>query len=145
MAQRNRKVATRSRPAVPGYIWVLLAVLVGAMAWRGLTERPGSGHPDPRPGITGEFVVAAERYADNSYIQDTYRFAKSIPNVLDGLHCYCECAASFGHRSLLTCFESDHGADCGICMQEATIAYQMSQRGATLDQIRAQIDAQLAG
>ena len=145
MAQSNRKVGGQTGPRVPAFIWALLAVLVGAIAWRGLTERPGSGHPEPRAEITGQFVVSAERYADNTYVQETYKFARSIPNVLDGLHCYCECATNFGHRSLLTCFESDHGADCGICLQEANIAYQMTQRGATLDQIRAQIDAQITG
>jgi hypothetical protein len=70
--------------------------------------------------------------------------AKAIPNVLDGLHCYCECARDHGHRSLLTCFESDHGAACDICLQEAALAYRMTQEGAGLDQIRERIDAMFA-
>jgi len=126
---------------VPVYIWVLLVALGGAIVWR-VTGTGGSGHhPDPRPGITGITVVDAERYASAPQVKEIYTMARAVPNVLDGLFCHCDCAREFGHRSLLTCFESDHAAGCQVCLQEAAMAYQMTQDGAVLGQIRARIDA----
>jgi len=73
---------------------------------------------------------------------EAYQAARRVPQVLDGLYCHCNCSKSFGHRSLLTCFESEHGARCDICMGEAMLASQGSARGASLDQLRKAIDAQ---
>ncbi|MBT8461564.1 MAG: PCYCGC domain-containing protein, partial [Gemmatimonadetes bacterium] len=54
----------------------------------------------------------------------------------------CECAEHSGHYSLLDCFASDHGARCDICLSEATIAYQMTMAGESLDAVRKEIDSQ---
>ncbi|PYO84197.1 MAG: hypothetical protein DMD65_03660 [Gemmatimonadetes bacterium] len=66
--------------------------------------------------------------------------ARSAPQVLDGVFCYCRCARNVGHRSLLTCFESDHGSRCSTCMGEARLAADLAAQGRTLDQIRHAID-----
>lgn len=39
-----------------------------------------------------------------------YQRAAEIPQVLDQLYCYCRCKENFGHKSLLTCFATRHGA-----------------------------------
>lgn len=127
---------------VPGWIYVLLLILAGVVVWR--VVRPSevqASHPAPRDGITAAGVVAPDRYARDPDIARVYTMAARIPNVLDGLYCYCECGKHSGHRSLLTCFESDHGSLCDICLGEAELAYNMAQQGATLQQIRAAIDA----
>ena len=67
--------------------------------------------------------------------------AAEIPEVLDGLYCYCDCHHNFGHYSLLDCFQSDHGGNCDVCMNEVRIAYRMHREGKTLQQIRQVIDA----
>lgn len=41
-------------------------------------------------------------------VAQAYRIAREIPDVLAQLPCYC--GESFGHRSLLDCFATDHGA-----------------------------------
>ena len=71
---------------------------------------------------------------------EAYTAARNVPQILDGLYCHCQCARNFGHRSLLTCFESDHGSRCDICMGEATLASELAARGSTLEQIRHAID-----
>jgi hypothetical protein len=71
---------------------------------------------------------------------EAYAAARSAAQVLDGLHCHCECAKHFGHRSLLTCFESDHASHCDICMGEAVLAAQLASRDGSLDAIRRAID-----
>jgi hypothetical protein len=40
----------------------------------------------------------------------TYRLAAKVPRVLDQLYCYCRCQENHGHKSLLTCFATRHGA-----------------------------------
>lgn len=71
-----------------------------------------------------------------------YQAAKEIPQTLAQLPCYCHCDRSFGHKSLLSCFESEHGENCGICIGEALMAYNLQKRGnLTVTQIREQIIA----
>lgn len=125
--------------------WVYLSVIGGVVAL-GLVVGALTGgtaathHPEPRLDLAGESVVPAARYSGYPRIADTYRKAREIAAVLDGIYCYCECSRHSGHRSLLSCFESDHGAGCDICMSEAEIAYQMHLEGRSLDEIRAEID-----
>ncbi len=99
-------------------------------------------HPDPRPGVTAERVLPAGLLPDARGVVEAYAAARNAPQILDGVFCYCQCARNFGHRSLLTCFESDHGSQCDICMREAVLAAQLSGRGVTLQQIRRAIDEQ---
>ena len=112
----------------------LLAVLATARGGR------AASHPDPRPGVTAERVLPASMVLHTPGALDAYAAARNAPQVLDGLHCHCECAKNFGHRSLLTCFESDHGSQCDICMGEATLATRLAAQGNSLDQIRRAID-----
>ena len=69
-----------------------------------------------------------------------YQIAKEIPEVLDSLYCYCNCKRDHGHKSLLTCYVDDHAAYCGVCMDEAIIAYDMLKQGKDILSIRRFID-----
>jgi len=131
---------------VPPFIWVLLVVLGAVVVYRfGVLPSGAAGHhPEPRAAVTADAVQDATRYAEVPPIAEIYAMAKQIPQVLDGLYCHCECSKHSGHRSLLTCFESDHGAACDVCLEEAAIAYQMHSEGRSLDEIRSAIDARFA-
>jgi hypothetical protein len=72
------------------------------------------------------------------YQAHAYELAARIPGVINQLPCYCYCE-KIGHKSLHTCFESDHGAHCGICMKEIYYAYQQTQLKKSPAQIRAGI------
>lgn len=127
---------------VPVWIYGLVVILAGVVVWRVLGPAEAhAAHPAPRPGITAEKVVPPGRYAAEPDVARVYSMAARIPNVLDGIYCHCDCSKHAGHRSLLTCFESDHGSMCDICMGEAELAFRMAQQGKSLDQIRAAIDA----
>lgn len=69
----------------------------------------------------------------------SYKAAAKVPNLLHQLPCYCHCDRHSGHNSLHSCFESEHGANCSICMKEAFFAEQQSRQGKTAKQIRAAI------
>ncbi len=138
MAQNRR---AGRKPAVPTPILVLLGVLLLAIGWRLVS--PGTAeaqHPTPRPGVTAAKVLPASDFAGDPRIAETYEMAREIPEVLDGLFCYCYCEHNFGHYSLLTCFESEHAAGCDICLDEARLAYKLHKEGKTLEQIRVAID-----
>ncbi|MBF0279908.1 MAG: hypothetical protein HQM13_19080 [SAR324 cluster bacterium] len=64
-----------------------------------------------------------------------YSVAHKHPEGLDQLYCFCACDRSFGHKSLLSCFTDNHGANCGICMKEALLAADMTEKGASLIEI----------
>ena len=99
-------------------------------------------HPAPRPGITADRVLAVAAVPRTPGAAEAYAVARRIPQVLDGLYCHCDCAKHFGHRSLLTCFESEHASQCDICMGEAMLAGEMTVAGLPLEQIRAAVDSQ---
>lgn len=69
----------------------------------------------------------------------SYKEAAKYADVLHQLPCYCHCDRNHGHASLRTCFESEHGANCSTCMQEALFAVAQTRKGMTPKQIRAAI------
>lgn len=124
--------------------WPILLLLLLAVAAAGYTlfapAAQASEHPEPRAGITAAQVQPPARYAADPKVAEVYAEVASIAETVDGLYCHCDCSQHAGHYSLLTCFESDHGAACGTCLDEAHLAYQMKQAGASLSEIRAEID-----
>ena len=122
--------------------WLIAGGAAALLAVVLFAGRARAGHPDPRPGITAELVLPPEALPRTAGSVESYAAARAVPQVLDGLHCYCDCARHSGHRSLLTCFESEHGGYCDICMGEAVLAQQMTARGEAMDAIRRAVDAQ---
>ena len=122
--------------------WII-AGLAGAAAVGLLGTKRAAGlgvHPEPRPGVTAERVLPPSAVPNTPGAAAAYAAARGGPHVLDGVHCYCECAKHSGHRSLLTCFESEHGSHCDICMGEATLAMSLASQGSSLDDVRRAID-----
>lgn len=135
-----------SAAAVPRFIWALLAVLALVVVWRLASPQDAlAHHPEPQADVNASSVIDAARYAASPDVAATYAAAAGIPHILDGLYCHCDCSQHSGHRSLLTCFESDHGAACDICLAEARLAAQLNAQGRSLDEIRTAIDGLVAG
>lgn len=84
-------------------------------------------------------TLAPELFAGNQKL--AYQAAKAIPQTLAQLPCYCHCDRSSNHKSLHSCFESDHGENCGICIGEALMAHSLQKRGVAIPEIRKQIIA----
>lgn len=106
---------------------VLLVALVGAGVYRVNTAHSaalvGDGltlNPDQFQGAT----------------RQAYTVAQQHPELLAQLHCYCGCEQHDGHKSLLDCFRSTHGATCEICVGEAVTAGQLADNGMPVEQIR---------
>jgi hypothetical protein len=127
------------KPIVP---WAVAGAAVVGLVFVLVTPKPGGGHPTPRPGITAAGVLPASLVPNGPGALEAYAAARRVPQVLDGLYCHCNCSRTFGHRSLLSCFQSEHGAQCDICMGEAMLADQLTAQGASLAAIRRAVDAQ---
>ena len=76
----------------------------------------------------------------NVVVQNTYTLAARIKKLLYQQPCYCHCDRSKGHGSLLDCFASNHGSECGVCLSEALYTYEQSRKGKTAAQIRQGIE-----
>ena len=78
-------------------------------------------------------------------VRAAYDAAKKYAHVLEEIYCYCRCRENIGHRALVECFETDHGANCDVCMNEAIVAARMTAEGKTPREIQKAIDAFYAG
>jgi uncharacterized protein with PCYCGC motif len=126
--------------------WVVTGAGVAALAGVLFLTRPAgvaaSSHPTPRPGITAAKVVPQSLVPRTPGASEAYAAARAAAATLDGVYCHCDCSKHAGHRSLLTCFESEHGSHCDVCMGEALLAAEMAKQGKSLTEIRSAIDRQ---
>lgn len=106
-----------------------------------LVTDPGP-HPEPRPGIDASRVLPPEDLADAPDLISLYDGIRAIPGIADGVRCQCGCANLEGFRSLLVCFEGNGMATmCQICQTQGRMVVRLAERGRSLDQIRAAVDA----
>jgi len=131
-------MAGRKVPAIR-YVVVALGVMV-LLAGLLATRSGNVQHPSPRAGLTAADVAPAERYASYPRIAEVYQMVAQIPEVIDGIYCHCDCSKHSDHRSLLTCFQDDHGAACDVCLTEAALAFRMVGEGRSLKEIRKAVD-----
>jgi hypothetical protein len=101
-------------------------------------------HPTPRQGITAARVLTAQQL-DSKHAAKVFDLVRQIPEVVDGIHCYCGCASHKGFYSLLSCYEDEGMAQhCEICQGEARLVHKLHTKGWALNRIRTSIDASFA-
>jgi hypothetical protein len=98
---------------------------------------PAFHHEPPQGTLPG--TVSPTEFSD-VVVQNAYILAARVKRILYQQPCYCHCDRSQGHKSLLDCFASKHGAECGVCMREAIYSYEQSHHGKNAAQIRAGIE-----
>ena len=122
-----------NRPAV-----LVLVAALAVVAFAQGDHIPAYSTSAPKPGELLPILPPDQRVGENfkyPYQVHAYELAAKIPGVIAQLPCYCYCER-IGHKSLHTCYESDHGAHCGICMKEVYYAYQQTKVKKTPAQIR---------
>jgi hypothetical protein len=134
----ERRVDPMSRRGFLGSSFALAAI--DWRAWLPSMVNTPPTHPDPRPGITAAHVLDPDQFKAKPRIAELYTIARAIPEVLDGIHCYCECHESMSHRSLLSCFESEQPAGCYTCGSEARLVHRLHGEGKILAEIRTACD-----
>jgi hypothetical protein len=96
----------------------------------------------PAPPAAGEelppILGKDQLWGDNAqypFQTHAYELAAKIQKVIYQQPCYCYCDR-MGHKSLHSCFEGTHGAECATCMKELYYTYQMTKQHKTAEQIR---------
>ena len=130
-------------------ILALTAVSAGAAG-----PNAGPKKAAPPQGPTNSCTTCVERrpvlpsrlFADPRFDKEVvpaYEAARKYPQTLDRLHCFCECQESMTHRhkTLLTCYTSNHAAGCGICLKEALMAAELKEKGLSDDQIENTVES----
>ena len=69
-------------------------------------------------------------------VRQAYSIAEQNPMLLAQLDCYCGCFKTDGHKSLLDCYKSRHGATCQICTNEVMEASRLFDGGMAPAQIK---------
>lgn len=103
------------------------------------TEEPVPAFHDQAPRGQLPRTISPTEFSD-IVVQNAYILAARVKKILYQQPCYCHCDRSQGHKSLLDCFASKHGAGCGVCMREAVYSYEQSRQGKSAAQIRAGIE-----
>ncbi len=106
-----------------------LLLIVGFGAWQMRAAADANGS-DAGASLTQD----PELYRGD--IRQAYIVARDHPELLAQLDCYCGCEQNEGHKNLLDCYRTNHGASCDICVGEAVTAGQMLSQGTPVDQIR---------
>jgi hypothetical protein len=108
---------------------------------------------DPSQAATNGCAVCIEKapvrnpalYAgwNDTDVKKAYEAAKKYPATIDLLHCFCECKESprEHHKSLLTCFTTEHAAGCGICQHEAILAAKLKDDGASDEEVEFTVES----
>jgi hypothetical protein len=76
----------------------------------------------------------------HSYQAAAYTKAAKVSSLLYQMPCFCRCDRRSGDKSLHSCFEKTHAAECNVCMQEAIYVYEKSQFGWSAGKIRAGLE-----
>ncbi len=94
------------------------------------------GHAHGPSGRIPAFVSAAEAkqlpptLAPAQFTGKTraaYQAVQEMPQTIAQLPCYCHCDVGFGHKSLHSCFQDGHAAQCAVCVEEALTAYRLQK------------------
>ena len=115
-----------------------LVIALAVVAFAQADHVPAYNAQAPKAGELLPILPPDLRIGENfkyPYQVHAYELASKIPAVISQMPCYCYCER-IGHSSLHTCFESSHGAHCGICMKEVYYAYQQTKLKKTPAQIR---------
>ena len=122
---------------------LFLVTLVVSAPWAnsqdsGETRTPAFNPAPPKGEKLPALLTKDQLWGDNAqypFQTHAYELAAKIQSVIYQQPCYCYCDR-MGHKSLHTCFENTHGAQCATCMKELYYSYEQHQRGKTAAQIR---------
>jgi len=128
-------------------VQAVLGLLIGILTVAGYAqwsnpadEVPAYNSQPPTHGVKLPPILSGSeltgQYFQYPWQVKIYKEAASIQPVLYQLPCYCRCDRALGHKSLHSCFEGTHGAECSTCAKEEHYAYLLTQRKMTPKQIR---------
>jgi len=124
MAKANK----RATSLIAGSIVVVLLIVTGVAVY----QMRASADP---AGSSNGLTLDPNLFEGKTH--QAYLVAQEHPDLLAQLHCYCGCEQHEGHKNLLDCFRTNHGAGCATCVGEEVLAGQLFENGTPVDQILA--------
>jgi hypothetical protein len=121
------------KPLVIGVVVVAIGFAIGLALTGGTGNYPTARGGEMRATMAPGYFFGKTAKA--------YKIAKEIPEVLDGIYCYCDCQKNHGHKSLLTCYVDRHGSQCSVCINEALMAHDLHNKGYEKDEIVKKVNA----
>jgi hypothetical protein len=119
---------------------VVLAAMSMSAQWTTPRDVPAYNAEAPKKGTRQKPILPVLMRTgpsfQHAYQKKSYEVAEKNAEVLHQQPCYCYCDRGFGHNSLRSCFETDHGAHCAACMKEAFYTAKMLKQKKTPAQIR---------
>jgi hypothetical protein len=136
--RNSRRKQGRKAQAPKNRVWpaFLLLGVLGALVILVINARTPGGELNAQglrvsgEGRSDASAVMPPEFFEQPRIREAYTIAQKIPETLNQLYCWCGCVPRI-HRSALECFESDHAANCDICLANAEVAWEMTQEGVT--------------
>jgi hypothetical protein len=132
----------------------VLLITLGLSPYWAISEQPQAGQRGtrvpafhvraPAKGTSLPPILARDKlWGENDlspFQSHAYELAAKVAGVIYQQPCYCYCDR-MGHKSLHSCFEDTHGAQCSTCLKELYYCYQMTKQRKTASQIRQAIIA----
>ena len=123
--------------------FVLLLAIAVSTPWATSQEEqgrvPAFHSSPPAPGEKLAPIIGKEQlWGGNDefpFQSHAYLLAAKVSSAIYQQPCYCYCDR-MGHKSLRSCFESTHGAQCSTCMKEVFYTYQQGKQHKTAAAIR---------
>jgi len=158
MGKKNRKNQCNSGSSKTPLLIVAVAFLVmaGYLVTRSGEEKPSgvdnisaTAKAVPakavQPAIRTDLIETRPVHNPDYYtgvVAQVYRWAEEIPQAFDALYCYCRCRDNpkLKHKTILTCYTDGHASKCSICLKEGQMAWEMTQKGMTPEEIRIAVD-----
>ena len=149
----NRKKTSKKRQAMSSAsnkrpIIILAAILVAVGSYffyfkgdrNPYAYRPGKAPLDIEALKGGETRSTLSPVSFVGNVARAYNVARENRELLDSIHCYCNCKETIGHKSLLSCFTDKHAVDCKICQDKAFYAESRFKEGNDIAQVRLAVD-----
>lgn len=149
----NRKKTSKKRQAMSSAsnkrpIIILAAILVAVGSYffyfkgdrNPYAYRPGKAPLDIEALKGGETRSTLSPVSFVGNVARAYNVARENRELLDSIHCYCNCKETIGHKSLLSCFTDKHAVDCKICQDQAFYAEFRFKEGNDIAQVRLAVD-----
>jgi len=99
--------------SLPAGLFLISLFLIGCGANHGSSSRSSSGVPAHFSNVAEARPLPAvldPKQFSLPWVVKAYSYAKEIPEIFSQQPCYCNCDTNNGHRSLLDCFATNHGA-----------------------------------
>lgn len=149
----NRKKTSKKRQAMssasnkrPIIILAAILVAVGSYFFYFKGDRNPYAYRPDKASLDIEALKGGETRSTLSPVSfvgnvaRAYNVARENRELLDSIHCYCNCKETIGHKSLLSCFTDKHAVDCKICQDQAFYAESRFKEGNDIVQVRLAVD-----